>query len=254
MTTVAEVNQGFEDKKMSIQLPYPEDWMVKNIQILEKKDSVRGIKVLLAVELIRDGKIIHDICYLEGEVERPEFQPSAPLETPQKSSHILPLRHRFDFNDDAEVLDYLKSAFAALLMDNGYQIEDHPEADLYGTFEERGFFTMLACRLDEEAGHQARKLIDLRKKYKHMHDYGLVVPAIQEPLGIPLSVQESWVMANVDVLSNHRVGLYGVDNSDPNRVYPFTIYPQVRSMLNYFVATSQQWRAVRTQYLMSRGK
>lgn len=112
---------------------------------------------------------------------------------------------------------------------------------------------MLAQRCDEEAHKRAQHLIDLRKKYKHMNDYGLVVPAFQEPLGISLSQQEAWVQAHVDSLSSHRVGIYGVDNSDPNRIYPFTVYPQVRGLLRYFVTASRQWLDVRAQYILSRG-
>ena len=42
-------------------------------------------------------------------------------------------------------------------------------------------------------------------------------------------------------------------NSDPNRIYPFTIYPQVRGLLRYFVAASRQWQDARMQYLSIRG-
>jgi len=251
-TTVGDVNRAFQKKKMAIQLPYPEEWLVMDLQILEKKDTAREVKVLLAVELIREGKVIRDLCYLEGEItrERPSVSPDTDI--PAKKTHILPVRNRLDFESDTEALDYLKSAFSSLLQDNEYRVEEHDEADLYGTLGKRGFFLMLACRSDEAASEKAENLIRLRKKYKHMHDYGLVMPAFQEPLGIPLSRQESWVAAHVDSLSMHRVGVYGVDNSDPNRIYPFTIYPQVRGLLRYFVAASRQWQDVRTQYVMSR--
>ena len=38
-TTVRDVNRAFRAKKMEIQLPYPEGWEVKDLQILEKKGS-----------------------------------------------------------------------------------------------------------------------------------------------------------------------------------------------------------------------
>ena len=148
----------------------------------------------------------------------------------------------------------LKEAFSALLQDNDYQIEpDHPEVDLYATLNTRGFFIMIATACDDKAVDKAQQLIDLRKKYKHKHDYGLVVPAFQEHSGILLTDQEAWIAAHVDILSTHRIGIYGVDNADPNRIYPFTIYPQVHGLLRYFVAASRQWQDVRTQYLLSRG-
>ena len=172
---------------------------------------------------------------------------------PIKTDHILPIRNWFDFDDENEAIEHITSAFASLLMDNGYKIEDYPGVDLYGIIKKRRFFLMITSCFDEKAGEKSRQLIELRKEHKHMNDYGLIVMAFQEPFGVPLSVQESWVMANVDKLSSHRVGVYGVDNSDPNRIYPFTIYPQVYGLLRYFVASSRQWQDVRTQYLMSRG-
>jgi len=177
---------------------------------------------------------------------------STDVEIPAKKTHVLDVRNRMDFKDDQEAIGYLKNAFSSLLRDNDYQVQEHPEADLHGTLGKRGFFLMLACRADEVASRKAENLILLRKQYKHMHDYGLVMPAFQEPLGVALARQESWVAAHVESLSTHRVGVYGVDNSDPNRIYPFTVYPQVRGLLRYFVAASRQWQDVRTQYVMSR--
>jgi len=251
-TTVRDVNRAFQAKKMEIQLPYPEDWQVKDLQILEKKGTARTIRVLLAVELIREGQVIRDLCFLEGEIER-EREVSHTEDAPSgKREFLLPLRNRFDFDSDEEVVETLREAFASLLQDNGYRIEEHPEADLYGVLGKRGFFVGLACRCDEGASKKVDRLIALRKEYKHMHDYGLVVPAFQEVLGIPLSEQEGWVMAHVELLSAHRVGVYGVDNGDPNRIYPFTTYPQVRGLLRYFVATSRQWQDARSQYMTLR--
>ena len=252
-TTVADINKAFQGKKMAIELPYPEDWLVKDLQILEKKDTASTVKVLLAIELIREGQLIRDTCYLEGRIEREQVDGTAEVATLEKQKYVLPVRNRLGFEDDAEALSYLKEAFASLLQEHGYSIEDHPEAQVYGTVGQRGFFVMVAARCDEAAREQAQRLIELRKKYKHLNDYGLVLPAFQEPLGIPLSQQEAWVQAHVDSLSSHRVGIYGVDNSDPNRIYPFTVYPQVRGLLRYFVTASRQWLDVRAQYLQSRG-
>jgi hypothetical protein len=252
-TTVADVNRAFHGKRMDIQLPYPEEWLVRDMQILEKKETSGSVKVLLAMELIRGGKLIRDMCYLEGRIERERAHGSPDVPRIEKTKYVLPARNRLGFQDEAEVRRHLKEAFASLLQEHDYTIEDHPEADLYGTLGERAFFAMLAVRCDDSAHEKAQHLIGLRKKYRHKNDYGLVVPAFQEPLGIPLSGQEAWVQAHADSLSSHRVGIYGVDNADPNRIYPFTVYPQIRGLLRYFVTASRQWMDVRAQFLLSRG-
>ena len=252
-TTVADVNKAFQGKKMAIQLPYPEEWLVQDLQILEKRDTARTVKVLLAVELIREGKLIRDTCYLEGQIEREQVAGSIRVPTLEKTKCVLPPRNRLGFDTEEEAFGYLKEAFSSLLQEHDYSIDDHPEADLHGTLGQRGFFVMVAVRCDAYAHERAQALIRLRRQHKHMNDYGLVVAAFQEPLGIPLSRQEAWVQAHVDSLSSHRVGVYGVDNADPNRIYPFTVYPQVRGLLRYFVTASRQWMDVRAQYILSRG-
>ncbi|MFO7962298.1 MAG: hypothetical protein R6U50_00105 [Desulfobacterales bacterium] len=237
---------------MSIVLPYPEDWRVKDIRILEKKDASKEVKVLLSVELIHENTIVKDICYLAGEIERERPKILDPWVNPTKTSHILPVRNRFDFDDENDAVTYIRTAFSELLLDNGYEIGDYPGTDLFGFIKKRRFFLMITPCCNEKASEKARKLIEFRKEHKHTHDYGLVVAAFQEPFGIPLSVQESWVMANMDKLASHRIGVYGVDNSDPNRIYPFTVYPQVHGLVRYFSASSRQWQDIRMQYVMAR--
>lgn len=252
--TVADVNRAFRERGLGIELPYPADWVVADVEILEKKDTARAVKVLLAVELLRGGQVLKDLCYLEGEVARPKRSEKTEesYEAPRKQK--LPMRSRGDFESEAEAVAYLREAFAALLEDYGYRIEDHEEADLFATLDSRGFFVSLAAKCDGAAASKAEGLVELRKKYKHRNDYGLVVLAFQESLGVSLAEQEAWIQSRVDRLSMHRVGVYGVDNSDPNRIYPFTVYPQVRGLLRYFVATSRQWQDVRSQYVLSRGR
>jgi len=251
-TTVRDVNLAFAARRLAIELPYPEDWGVLDLQILEKKDTGRAVRVLLAVELLRAGQRIRDLCFLEGEVERDKS--AAPVEDPgaMRTADLLPLRENPGFESEAQTLAYLRLAFSSLLREHDYRIEAHPDADLYATLGQRGFFLLLATRCDAAAGDQAEKLVGLRRKHKHLHDYGLLLPAFQEPLGVPLSRQETWVAAHADRLSAHRIGVYGVDNLDPNRIYPFTVYPQVRGLLRYFVATSRQWQDVRARYLLAR--
>lgn len=252
--TVADVNQAFRERGLGIELPYPADWVVTEVEILEKKDAARTVKVLLAVELLRDGKPLRDLCYLEGEVARPKRKETAEESDPTARKQRLPTRSRMDFDNEAEAVAYLREAFVSLLREYGYRIEEHEESDLYAILESRGFFVFFASKCDGVAAAKAEGLVELRKKYKHVNDYGLVVPAFQESLGVSLSEQEAWIQGRVDRLSMHRVGVYGVDNSDPNRIYPFTVYPQVRGLLRYFVATSRQWQDVRSQYVLSRGR
>ena len=145
-TTVADVNRAFQAKKMAIQLPYPEDWLVKDMQILEKKDTAGAVRVLLAVELIREGKVIRDTCYLEGLIEREPARGSAERPSPAKKKYVLPVRDRIGFATEGEALDHLRGAFSSLLQGYDYSIEEHPRADVYGVIGKRGFFAMLAVR------------------------------------------------------------------------------------------------------------
>ncbi len=252
--TVADVNRAFQERGLGIELPYPADWVVMDVQILEKKDTARAVKVLLAVELLRNGKPLRDLCYLEGEVARPKRKEKAEESDPTARKQRLPTRSRMDFQDEGEAVAYLREAFVSLLEEYGYRIEEHEESDLYAALDARGFFVSFAAKCDGAAAAKAEGLIELRKKYKHLNDYGLVIPAFQECLGVSLSEQEAWILGRVDRLSMYRVGIYGVDNSDPNRIYPFTVYPQVRGLIRYFVATSRQWQDVRSQYVLSRGR
>lgn len=252
--TVGDINRAFRERGLGIELPYPAEWIVVDVQILEKKDTAREVKVLLAVELLREGRLFKDLCFLEGEVVRPKRNDISEGYDSTAGKQRLPIRDRTDFRDESEAVAYLREAFGSLLKEYGYRTEEHEESDLYATLDSRGFFVCFAAKCDSSAADKAEHLIDLRKKYKHLNDYALVVPAFQESLGVPLSEQEAWIMGRVDRLSMHRVGVYGVDNSDPNRIYPFTVYPQVRGLLRYFVATSRQWQDVRSQYVLSRGR
>ena len=43
-----------------------------------------------------------------------------------------------------------------------------------------------------------------------------------------------------DYLSAYRIGIYAVNDQDPNRIYAFTIYPKLKEIMEYFVATTPQ--------------
>ena len=78
-------------------------------------------------------------------------------------------------------------------------------------------------------------------------------PLFGEPTknSVDAFVQKQGYLPRIVVTGN---GVFGVDNSDPNRIYPFTIYPQVRGLLRYFVAASRQWQDARAQFLSIRGQ
>ena len=100
-------------------------------------------------------------------------------------------------------------------------------------------------------------LIELRRSLRSQgaaNDFALVAPAIQESLSLPLRHQERWVSRHQEYLSVHRIGVYGVNNQDPNKIYPFTVYPQALDLKRYFMITSQQWSLVRSRYVLERAK
>ena len=112
---------------------------------------------------------------------------------------------------------------------------------------------MVALRSDEEDGSKkADTLVGLRKEYGNRYDYGLVIPAFQQSLGVKWRDQDYWLTTNNEHLSIHRVGLFAVDNIDPNRIYPLTIYTKERELFKYMVNASRQWSVVKGRYVQQR--
>jgi len=255
MLTVEDVNKAFAEKGIHIKIPLPPHYKVKHMEVLERKTFPAAVGVLLNLKYVDDqGREFSDLFYCQGEVERkreakPPPQPARPVK-----EGMLPKRETPEFSGEEEALRYLRQAIGHLLEDKGYKEVGGKESELYYEQEGAGFFVNLAPRCDEQALAKARALVELRRKYGPNHDYGLVVPAFQESLGVPLRVQESWITQNLEYLSAHRIGVYGVDNLDPNRIYPFTVYPRPRELMRYFLWTSQQWSFVRSRYVESRGR
>ena len=269
MATVMDVNEAFAQKGLSIELPFPPNWLVKKINILEKKDTHDKVGVLLALKLIDDkGKEVAELFYGESPIKRKRKARDIKVEIPPKDE-LLPLRPNMDFDNDEEAVRYIKGAFIHLLKDKGYEIwgddlsrEIDPSVqslleegvlDIYAEKGGRGYFIKAALRSNDEDGYKkASKLVELRKKYGNIYDYGLIIPAFQESLGIKWRDQDFWVTVNIEYLSIHRIGLFAVDNLDPNRVYPFTVYTKERELFKYMVNASRQWSVVKGRHIQQR--
>ncbi|MFC1944996.1 hypothetical protein ACFLX5_05945 [Chloroflexota bacterium] len=251
MVTVKEVNEALAQKGLHIELPLEENLLVKGIEILEKSSRHGTVHVLLRVRFIDEGDMERsDLFHCDGPLEKKK-RAEEPIAAPLKAD-LLPIREQAAFADEGEVTAYLKEAMSHLLRDKGYSPVEGKESDL--CFERKGqrFFVNVAPRLDDEALERATAMIALRRRRGPKNDYALAVPAFQESLGVPLRLQERWVSRNQERLSMHNIGIYGVDNQDPNRIYSFTIYPGAIDMKRYFMTTTMQWPLVRSRYVQNR--
>lgn len=253
MATVAEVNKAFAEKGLYVELPLDPDLTVRGIEIMEKISLPAAVRLLLRVDYVNnEGENVSELVHCEGRVVK-ERKPSKVACEPLKVN-LLPTRSTFAFANEEEALAHIRGAITHLLEDKGYVPEEGTESDLYFTKEGKKFFVNLALRCDETASERTRELIELRRQQGTSHDYALVVPAIQEPLGLPLRLQERWIAQNQERLARQNIGVYGVDNLDPNHIYGFTIYPRSLELKRYFMRASQQWSMVRARYIQHRRK
>ncbi|MEW6034004.1 MAG: hypothetical protein AB1603_04025 [Chloroflexota bacterium] len=254
--TVADVNKALDSKGLHIKLPLPEHVVVTRIDILEKVKMPGMVKVLLRVKFLNEkGRETQEVFVCEGPAEVERKMTRKAYELPKKV--MLPKRDRITFESDEEAVEYIRLAITSLLMDKGYEAKEAAGVDLYFEKDGKGFYVNLAVRLDDVAFERAKALVEVRRSLREKgasSDYALVVPSIQESLGLALRLQERWVARNQDYLSVQRVGVYGVDNQDPNTLYPFTIYPTMLDLKRYFMVTSQQWSVVRSRYVLERTK
>ncbi|MBI2958264.1 MAG: hypothetical protein HYY32_05410, partial [Chloroflexi bacterium] len=254
--TVGEVNKAFAAKGLYITVPLAEDVVVSGIDILERVKTPGTIKVLMRVKFLDDrGREQQEVFVCEGKAEVEKKFVRKAVELPKKT--LLPKRPGIDFEHDREALEHIRQGMISLLVDKGYEQKDNAASDLYFEREGKGFYVNFAIRLDDAALERAKALVEVRRSHREKggnHDYALVVPAIQEPLGLALRLQERWVSRNQDYLAVQRIGVYGVDNQDPNTIYPFTVYPSMIELKRYFMVTSQQWSLVRSRYVMERTK
>jgi len=255
MITVEEINKTFAEKGLYVKLPLPPDQVLTGIEVLEKQTEGDNVKLLLSVRFIDEGgKEASDIIFCQGKMMIKREKKAAPVTLEPLKSQMLPRREKSGFETEAEAETYLREAISHLLQDKGYHPIERGEVELYLEKEGRGFFINLAARCDEKAMEKAKDLVKLRRKHGSSHDYGLIFPAFQESLGLPLHLQERWVFGNEEYLSAHRVGIYAVDNLDPNRIYPWTIYPGVKELMRYFMITTQQWSLIRSRYVLDRAR
>ena len=256
MLTVDEVNKTFVEKGLHIKLPLPTHLLVKNLRILEKRKIPGGVGLLLGVEFINDkGENVSDLFHCEGglDVDREKKLETTEIQQPPLSV-LLPLRSEEGFENDDEVTAYLKESLGHLLEDKGYHSAEHKDVDLYFERQGKGFFVNLALRCDDLALQRANELVELRQRHGIDHEYGLLIPAFQESLGVPLLSEERWILRNQEYLAANRIGIYAVDNWNPNLMYAFSIHPAPRELKKYFMTTGPKWSLVRSRYVLRRSK
>ena len=73
MLTVGEINSTFAEKGIQVQLPLPAAFLVRSLQILERKKIPGGVALLLSVRFVNDkGEEVSDLFHCEGAVESEE--------------------------------------------------------------------------------------------------------------------------------------------------------------------------------------
>lgn len=248
MVTVAETNDLFIQQHLNIALPYPPTWQVKEINVVEKRRTHKSVKMLLFVAVIdEEGREISDLLYQESEIfqQKNELPPKPQTCIPGR----LPGRPQAGFASREEALDYLKLAVTSYLQEYGFSIQATHDIELFFAKDDKGVIVRYAPCLDRGALAVAKSLVNMRKEYKAEFDYWLVVPAFQDSLGVSMIEQETWLSENEEYLSIHRIGIFAVDNLDPNCIYAFTVYPQIKEFMKYFIASSKRWPVVRQRYL-----
>jgi hypothetical protein len=255
MLTVGEINSTFAERGVQVQLPLPASYLVRSLQILERKKIPGGVALLLSVRFINDkGEEVSDLFHCEGAVESEEKKRRAAgkdIEQPLLDAH-LPLRSQEGFDNDEAARTYLAEAVTHLVKDKGYSAVECGEVDQCFVKGSRRFFVELAVRCDDLALAKADRLLALRQQEGVDHDYGLVIPAFQETLGVPLLTQERWILRHQERLMINRIGVYGVDNWNPNLLYAFSVYPGQKDLKRYFMMTGSKWELVRSRYVLRR--
>ncbi len=173
------------------------------------------------------------------------------IQQPPLDAH-LPLRSQEGFENDEAARAYLSEAVTHLVKDKGYSQVERGDVDLCFEKEGRRFLVELAVRCDDLALAKAEKLLALRQAEGVDHDYALVIPAFQETLGVPLLAQERWILRHQEKLTINRIGVFGVDNWNPNLLYAFSVHPGQKDLKRYFMMTGSKWELVRSRYVLRR--
>ena len=102
MATVSDLNAALLEKGLSIELPFPGDWLVRKVDILEKKDTADKVGVLLALKLVDDnGREVSELYYGESIIKRERKGRDIKIEVPSKEE-LLPVRPKLDLDSEAE--------------------------------------------------------------------------------------------------------------------------------------------------------
>lgn len=253
MLTVDDINKTLAERGLYIKLPLPSHFLVRNMKILERRKIPGGVGVLLSVDFVNDkGENVSDLFHCEGQLEAERKEKLDP--PPPSLSDLLPLRTAEGFDSDEEARTYLSEAFRHLLEDKGYHPVARAGVDQYLERQGKGFFVNVAPKCNGFAFQRTQELVALRQKNGVDHEYGLLIPAFQETLGISLLSQERWILRNQEFLAANRIGLYAVDNWNPNLIYAFGIHPAARELKKYFMTTGPKWSLVRSRYVLRRDK
>jgi len=255
MLTVGEINSTFAEKGVHIELPLPAHYLVRNLQILERKKIPEGVALLLSIKFVDDkGEERSDLFHCEGKLESEEKKrrlSEKDIQQPPLDAH-LPLRSQEGFDSDEAARAYLTEAVTHLVKDKDFSQVERGDVDLCFEKEGRRLLVELAVRCDDLALAKAEKLLALRQKEGVDQDYGLVIPAFQETLGVPLLVQERWIQRHQERLTINRIGVFGVDNWNPNLLYAFSVHPGQKDLKRYFMMTGSKWDLVRSRYVLRR--
>jgi len=257
VTTIGDVKEIFARKGLYFEHLPSEDLIVTGMDVVERYITPQGnSKVVLNIKYRGKKGEVSDLFLCEGKVRRRKRVPPPIEETPKPLKlEALPMRQTFEFESEKEAIGYVREAISHLLRDKDYSQGKQRESDLY--FEKLlvGFFLNLIPRFDESGLQKAQELIDLRMKYGSENNYGLVAPAFQESLGISLLQQEHWLRSHGELLAAHRIGVYTINNKNPNQIFPFTVYPRNdRDLARYFIQTVQQWPYMRDKYVEYRAE
>ena len=245
MPTVKDANEVLAAQKLNIKLPHPERWEIKEMEILEKKDYPDSVHVLLGLKMINDeGKEISDLYYAESKVKR---EPTLKLMSTQLKKKNLPLRDKMEFDTIEHAHDYIEVAINSLIKENGYTIEQTNQDYILATKNERDFYICIVPVYGDECAKKLDLLISYRDQYGDSKDYGILSVAFQKSLGVSRMDQDQWMSDNIEKFSNNHVGMYAVDNLDPNSIYPLTVYPKDKDLRKYFIKKSTQWTLLKTR-------
>lgn len=257
MTTIQDVKEIFAQKGLRFQQLPPDNYSVKSVKVVERHVSPNGDSmVALNITYVNDkGKSVSDLFVCEGKIKKSKVD-TPPIEPPALTQlKSLPLRETFEFSSDNEAVEYVKMALSHLLKDNDYVEGEAEGCDLFFKKSTVGFFIDITPRFDEVALVKADALVALRMKHGNDNFFALAAPAFQDAVGLSLLLQERWLSLNGEFLAAHRIGVYTVNNKNPNQIFPFTIYPQKdRKLARYFIATTQQWSVMRDKYLQYRAE